>query len=132
MKKRLTVILILILNCGLLTAQDKVDQDAIGELRKLMQTYRQSDQLSFDIGYYYSDTKNPAEILDSLQGSCKLKGSSYWTTIDNTETLFSSGIVVVLYKDDQIMYFWNIKATKHFIFGKAVIMNILDGLTWLS
>jgi hypothetical protein len=104
MKARISALLILILNCGLLSAQNKEVPDAIGELRKLMQAYRNVSQLSFDIGYYYSDSKNPAEVLDSLEGSCKMKGSSYWTTIDQTETLCSNGMVVVLYKEDQIMY----------------------------
>lgn len=79
-------------------------QDAAQELKKLTQTYRDAGTLSFDVRYYYADEKAPAVYLDSVKGSCIMNGSRYRYTLDSTETIFSDNYVIVLYKEDELMY----------------------------
>jgi hypothetical protein len=77
---------------------------AMNALLKLSETYNSSKQLSFDIKYLYASEQSPAVVLDSLQGSFKLDADRYWYSLDSTETLSDGGKVIVLYKEDKVMY----------------------------
>ncbi|HYC27484.1 MAG TPA: hypothetical protein VEB42_01695 [Chitinophagaceae bacterium] len=79
-------------------------QQAISELNKLTARYRSSDHLSFNIDYRYALENKPAVFLDSLKGSFKMHGLSYWYAIDSTEAVVGKDYTVMLFKEDRIMY----------------------------
>jgi hypothetical protein len=63
-----------------------------------------ASQLSFDVQYRYSAEDAPTAWRDSLGGSFKMDGSRYWYLLDSTEMLSGDKYVVILYREDKIMY----------------------------
>lgn len=87
-----------------LNAQDDSRQKAWQALRSLSQVYQQPKMLSFDILYTYSKEDKPGQPLDSLYGQYKLDGTKYWSMMDQTEAAFDNTLLVMLFKEDNIMY----------------------------
>jgi hypothetical protein len=75
----------------------------IAEMKKMQLAY-QAHPVSFDIRYTYAGERQPDVIIDSLQGSVELAGSSSYYRLDNMETLSNSRYQVVLFKEDKVMY----------------------------
>jgi hypothetical protein len=102
--KKITLLSLLVACWFLSTAQDNSREAAIAALKRLTQTYMASHYLSFDISYYYATQSRQNDYLDSLKGSFKMNGSQYWYSLDSVETMTDTVNVVVLYKEDKLMY----------------------------
>jgi len=87
-----------------LLAQDNSKEQVLREMQKLSGTYRNAPYLSFDMAYFCYDEQAPDKYIDSLQGSCKINGGKYWYSLDNTESIATGELTVVLFKEDHIMY----------------------------
>lgn len=85
-------------------AQNDGKKEAMDILRQLVNTYSSQSALSFDISYKYFMEASPAILLDSLYGQCKLSGDHYWYRLDNTESIKTAGMLVMIFKDDEIIY----------------------------
>ena len=85
-------------------AQEHNPELVAKEVKLLTQAYIQAQRLSFDVRYYYANETAPAVYLDSLSGNCKISGSHYWYELDSTEMLYNDQCVIILYKEDKLMY----------------------------
>jgi len=104
MKKQVIMLgVLLVFISGHCISQTDDRQKAIKAIQQLSRAYLQS-LLSFDISYWYADEASPSKYLDSLKGHCTIDGAQYWYSLDSTEMLCSNGYVVILYKQDKIMY----------------------------
>jgi len=101
MKKNLTILIALMLWAGGVSAQQDTAARAI---RLLGERYLHAPQLSFDVEYRYASEAEPGIWLDSLHGSFKMDGARYWYLLDSTEMLCGDKYVVVLYREDKVMY----------------------------
>lgn len=103
MKKILLVLSIMA--AGINTyAQSDGKKEALDIMRNLVNTYSSQSALNFDIAYKYFMEESPAVLLDSLYGQCKLSGDRYWYQLDNTESIKTAGMLVMIFKDDEIIY----------------------------
>jgi hypothetical protein len=85
-------------------AQPGTKKDALAILQKLVQSYQPPGGLSFNITYKYAMEESPAVMLDSLSGQFKLNGDKYWYQLDNTESIKTNECLVMIFRDDDIMY----------------------------
>lgn len=97
----LTILLLTICLSGF--CQDKREQ-VLAELTALSGKYRNASVLAFDVKYRYATEDNPGVYLDSLQGHYQINGSSFFYEIDKTQTLFNGQYVLVIYKEDSLIY----------------------------
>ena len=74
------------------------------EMKKLAAVYSNTARLSFDVMYRYAAAENPGVWLDSLNGRYKLNGTRYWYDINNVESIRTDKYVILLFKEDQVMY----------------------------
>lgn len=79
-------------------------QQVIRELKAASENYRNPQYLSFDVTYTYASEQQPSTFLDTLKGSFKISGSQYWYALDQTEAVGNNDYVVMLFKEDQVMY----------------------------
>jgi hypothetical protein len=105
--KKTTILLLWLISWLLSPAQENSRESTIAALKHLSQTYLAAPYLSFDISYYYAPQAMPDNYLDSLHGSFKMNGGQYWYSLDSMETMTDTVNVVVLYKEDKIMYLSN-------------------------
>jgi hypothetical protein len=83
-------------------------QDETGRVLNLMQqlaaTYKNIPQLSFDVMYKYASEAAPDNYQDSLNGHFKLSGNRFWYDMDNTEAICTGDYLIMLFKEDNVMY----------------------------
>jgi hypothetical protein len=85
-------------------SQDTDREKVIKELKTISDHYRNTRFLSFDINYRYANEQQPGIYLDSLSGSFKINGSNYWYVLDNTEAIGDNHYLIMLFREDKIMY----------------------------
>lgn len=85
---------------GQVTARDSCLQ----VMKEMVDRYRVTRYLSFDVTYRYAAENNPDAYLDSLRGSYRMNGNDYWYSMDSTEVVSYHGTCVLLFKEDHIMY----------------------------
>ena len=85
-------------------AQPDKKQEAWAVLQKLASVYAKATHLSFNVTYRYAAEETPGTWLDSLSGRFKLNGNQYWYDINNTESICAGGYLILLFKEDQVMY----------------------------
>lgn len=86
-------------------AQETNDIDKARKfLYEVMQRYRDSSSLAFDLSYRYAMKDDPGKFLDSLSGRFMMHGNKYWYKLDNTEVASNGEFVVMLFEDDYLMY----------------------------
>lgn len=82
---------------------DSSFEQAAGLIRKL-QASLNTQPVSFNVKYVYSNEHAAAEVLDSVSGTIDMNGSNYRCVMENTETVHNERYNIVLFKDDKIMY----------------------------
>lgn len=102
---RMSLMIIFFIGC-LQVAQAQYDkkQEAWAAIQKLADVYARASRLSFDVTYRYAAEEAPRTWLDSLNGSFKLNGHQYWYDVNNTESICTGDYMVLLFKEDQVMY----------------------------
>jgi hypothetical protein len=103
MKKLLILFFLFGISRHAVYAQDEKKQ-ALGLLQQLAATFKNTAQLSFDVQYKYAAEEAPAVYLDSLNGHFKLSGNRYWYDLDNTEAICTSDYLIMLFREDNVMY----------------------------
>jgi outer membrane lipoprotein-sorting protein len=102
------ILIPLLISCsGLLSFGQEVPKEkqrALDALRALSGHYRNYKSLHFTISYKYSAESKPGVYLDSLKGYFTLSGLKYRYVMDSTEFIGDSDRVMVLYKQDRVMY----------------------------
>lgn len=102
------LILLLCLNTCIYTAskaqQNVTVESVIGLLKQMRAGYDSIANLSFDVAYTYSKQNTPAEVLDSLSGRMQVSNHRYHWNISNTEMIANDKYVVMLFKEDKLMY----------------------------
>jgi hypothetical protein len=102
---RISLIIIFLMR-GVLSGYSQPDQkqEAWAVLQKMMHAYRQPAGLHFQVMYRYAAEETPGVWLDSLDGRFSLSGRQYWYDINNIETICTGKYVILLFKEDQVMY----------------------------
>jgi hypothetical protein len=95
---------------------------AVQRLQDLASAYKKADHLSFNVTYRYSSEAKPASFLDSLTGSFKMNGNSFWYAIDNAEFLGNDTINVAVFNEDKVIY----------INGKSVVNQSANPLAMID
>jgi hypothetical protein len=99
------LLLLLFISHGVMAlAQPGEKEKVIAELKQVSAKYKTAGFLSFEIMYRYADEKAPGRYLDSLKGSFKLNGDQYWYGMDETESIGNKEYMMMLFKEDKIMY----------------------------
>lgn len=114
--------LLLLLSVAAMQAAGQVSEKekVIAELKRVSASYKTVQFLGFGIMYKYADEKTPGNYLDSLKGSFKLNGDLYWYAMDETEAVGNKDYMMMLFKEDRIMYLS--KAASSAISGNPVAM----------
>jgi hypothetical protein len=95
-------------------------------MQQLLDTYRSTPYMSFDVHYKYAAEQAPAVYLDSLNGQFKLSNGRYWYNMDNTEAVCTNDYLIMLFKEDQVMYLT--KPSVKAIRGMSNPVGLLDSL----
>jgi hypothetical protein len=103
MKMPIVISLLLLITRPGFSQRDQ-KQHAIEELQKLTSLYKNTNRLSFDVTYRYAAEENADAWLDSLSGHCRLSGARYWYDVNNMESIRTDQYVILLFKEDQVMY----------------------------
>lgn len=102
------IIFLLCLNigfCVLIKAQENTSVEAVvGLLKQMRADYDNISNLSFDVSYTYAKQSTPDKILDSLSGRMQVSNKQYHWNISNTEMIANSKYVIMLFKEDKLMY----------------------------
>lgn len=100
------ILIPIVISCSWLLSlgQTPEKQQAVEAFRALSDRYRNYKSLSFTISYRYSAEDKPGIYLDSLKGYFTMSGSRYRYVMDSTEFIGDKDRVVVLYKQDRVMY----------------------------
>jgi hypothetical protein len=123
---RVGIASILIILTGLSCfGQTDLRAQAVQRLQNLAAVYRKADHLSFNITYRYSSELKPASYLDSLTGSFKLNGTSFWYGIDNAEFLGNESINLAVFNQDQVIYVNGNSVVKQSANPLAIIDSVL-------
>lgn len=84
-------------------AQD-TGKEAMAVMQKLAGIYKAPEGLSFDVAYRYAAEETPGKYLDSLFGQMKLKDDKYWYRLDSTESVRTDTYLIMLFREDEVMY----------------------------
>jgi hypothetical protein len=103
MKKSMILFFLLGIAGSAAYAQDEKKQ-ALRLLQQLATTYKNTTHLSFDVQYRYAAESTPGVYLDSLSGHFKISGHRYWYDLDNTEAICTNDYVIMLFREDKVMY----------------------------
>ncbi|HUP12793.1 MAG TPA: hypothetical protein VM187_11285 [Niastella sp.] len=79
-------------------------REAGAMLQKLAAAYQQPGGLQFSVLFRYAAEATPNNWLDSLNGRVSLNGQQYWYDINNTTTVCTRNYIILLFKEDQVMY----------------------------
>ncbi len=92
--------------CWIFTCQGQLYKklELLEELKNTSDNYRNKKYLSFDVVYKYSKEQQPAVYIDTLTGTFKITGNQYWYSMDNTEAVGNNEFMILLFKEDKIMY----------------------------
>jgi len=102
-KSLFSLICFILLACTI--AAQRADKTlAIEELTKVANQYKKSSRLSFDVAYKYAHSQQPGQYLDSLKGQFKINGNQYWYTMENTECIGDESLMLMLFKEDEVMF----------------------------
>lgn len=102
---RMSLMIIFFIGCmQAAPAQHDKKQEAWAAIQKLADVYGKATRLSFNVTYRYAAEEAPGTWLDSLNGRFKLNGNQYWYDINNTESICAGGYLILLFKEDQVMY----------------------------
>ena len=105
MKKLIFLLLLNICYCVSIKAQQNTSVEAVISLLKQMRAgYDSIPDLSFDVSYTYTKQNAPGDILDSLSGRMQASNKQYHWSISNTEMIANSKYVIMLFKEDKLMY----------------------------
>ena len=104
MRRHIIILSSIFLWAGRLAAQTGNRAAAVQAISQLAERYVHTPMLSFDVVYRYASEASPGRYLDSLRGSFKMDGMRYWYLLDSTEMLCADKWVVILYREDKIMY----------------------------
>lgn len=91
--------------CCITAGYAQNDQQAVlNAMQKMLAVYNHPAHLRFDMLYRYAPEETPGQYQDSLSGQVKLSGDKSWYSIDNTVSINSGAYMIMLFKDDMIMY----------------------------
>lgn len=60
--------------------------------------------VAFQVKYQYADASNPEQIIDSASGTIEMDGANYRCVLENTETIRSGQYMIILFREDKLMY----------------------------
>ena len=104
MKQRI-IALIIALGFGIgLQAQTKGDRENLLALKKAAQVFMDTAYLHVDMTYRYATATEPENFQDSLGGSLKTWKNNYWYKMDQTEVVCDGKKMVIIYKEDRVLY----------------------------
>lgn len=119
----LPVSIFLIISCSAeCIAQTDMKDQAIQRLQTVADAYRKADHLSFNVTYRYSSESKPKIFLDSLSGSFKMNGHSFWYGIDQSEFFGNDTVNVAIFNEDKIIY----------VNGKSVVNQSANPLAMID
>jgi hypothetical protein len=104
MKRVIVIVVTMMLAGSGLQAQDAETQQALAVLKTMSVNYQQASHLAFDVVYRYAAENAPSVYLDSVEGHFKMNGTRYWYMLDSTESINTSDYVIMLFKQDKMMY----------------------------
>lgn len=71
---------------------------------KIRRAYSDTAAVQFGVKYTYANESKPDKILDSSKGYMELGPHGYYCKIDNTETIQTDSVAILLFHDDMVMY----------------------------
>lgn len=100
----ISIIVICVLTVFQGWCQQEDRKQIVATLEKMARAYQQASALKFNITYRYSAEASPAIYLDTLQGQFIMSAGRYWYKMDSTEGIYTNDYVILLFKDDNLMY----------------------------
>lgn len=73
------------------------------EIVKIAETYRLAPNLSFNIHYTYSDSAQPNQVIEQLDGSHKIHNGKFWSMLDSIEFLQGNLYSLGIYHKDSLI-----------------------------
>ena len=86
------------------SGQDTGRQQVLQLFEKIRRAYSDTAAVQFAVKYTYANESTPGKILDSSKGYMELGPHGYYCKIDNTETIQTDSVAIVLFHDDMVMY----------------------------
>jgi len=108
-------------------AQDAQREKALSAIKDLADRYQNAPALSFDVSYVYTDEAKPGIVLDSLKGSFKMDKDAYCYSIDKTESIGNKDYVLMLFKEDNLMYISKPSTSTRLVSPIAMFDSLLSG-----
>src|SRR5882762_3669781 len=102
--KKLSISILISCSWLLSLGQTPEKQQVVEAFRALSARYQSYKSLSFTLSYKYSAEDKPGIYLDSLKGYFTMSGNRYRYVMDSTEFIGDKDRVMVLYKQDRVMY----------------------------
>lgn len=122
-RKFLGMMIAAVIVCGSARSQQIKQGFEAMEILKIAEVYNNTPDLSFTVNYTYADSAYPANILEQLTGSYKIKDGKYWYLIDSIEYIHGNSYnVAVFHRDSTISV--NDKAD----YGNILQVALLDSL----
>ncbi len=104
----------------------KEAEKIIAEIRQVHLKYSSADSLCFKMSYKYMDEAEPSIILDSLHGFIQVYGKKVHSLLGNMETIANDKYMIMLFKDEKIMYITSTNSNKSLIDPVAMIDSVLE------
>lgn len=73
------------------------------ELANVMDAYKQTQDISFDINFTYADSSNLDSLMEQVNASYKIHKGKFWGSIDSVEFLQGSQYNLAIYHADSLI-----------------------------
>ncbi|WEK37956.1 MAG: hypothetical protein P0Y53_10635 [Candidatus Pseudobacter hemicellulosilyticus] len=101
--KKITLFLLL-MSAVLTGIAQPAKSSFLESLRQMQDAYRQPEYLSFDILYRYAPADQPDQFEDSISGNARINRNRFWYSLDNTESVNSGDLEIMVFREDKIVY----------------------------
>jgi hypothetical protein len=106
-------------------AQQEISPEIKKTLSKTFQQYQVTGDLSFQMQYRFAKEQTPGFYEDSLFGQFHLQGNRYWYRIDSTEMIKNDQYVIIVFREDHLIYLAQPTAQK-----QPNPLTFLDSTLW--
>jgi len=103
--------------------QDTSKQQVLQLFEKMRQAYSDTGTVQFEVTYTYANESKPNKILDSAKGYMEIGQHGYYCKIDNTETIQTDSVAILLFHDDMVMYLSKKNPVQNFGGNPMVVLD---------
>lgn len=100
----LGIIVALVAQCTMAMGQKENISHFLQPVQKAAGVFSDSSYLHVDMSYYYAAGSKPSAYLDSINAEYKIWKNNSWYRIDSTEALRNERLMVVVFRQDKLLY----------------------------